>query len=434
MPFEWRVFELAKEPEHPDQNQDAWWLNAQDGVAAIADGVTSGIFSRQWARILTRAAVEDWPNPSDEERFPAWLVELRRQWEAEIDTSGLAWYQRAKLREGGFSTLVWLRLLDNDGLRDGRDQSSVEVMAIGDSCLFHVRDNEMLEAFPLETAREFDSSPLVLGSVDLNRDDQLQFERLEISCRAGDLLVLCTDAVAAWALQRREQGEPVPWSDYWDMSPEAWAAEVCELRMHSKMRYDDATIVLLRVGQAIGGSAEDYSTPAIKLPESVTLQDDSEVDLLAVDWQEPTNSTDTPTLESDDVATKWIAADEPTHVEPEASPEPEVYTGPDTYSLQTPPPDAAPSVEPDLPPPLPTGAAPDSAPPPPPPPNAQTPASEEDWRDQVNTFSERLFKKLSDGLAHGVDKLQEAKDSAVKKLREKTEGTSPDDDSQGRDP
>lgn len=434
MPFEWRVFELAKEPEHPDQNQDAWWLDAQDGVAAIADGVTSGIFSRQWARILTRAAVEDWPNPSDEERFPQWLVQLRGQWEAEIDTSGLAWYQRAKLREGGFSTLVWLRLLENDDLRDGREQSSAEVMAIGDSCLFQVRDDEMLEAFPVDTARAFDSSPLVLGSVDLNRDDQLQFERLEISCNAGDLLVLCTDAVAAWALQRHEQGDPVPWSGYWDMSPEAWAAEVCDLRMHSKMRYDDATIVLLRVGQTVGDSPEDYSTPAIKLPDSVTADDEAEVDLLAVDWEEPTASTETPTLEAEDVATEWSSPDEPNYVEAQTSTEPEVYTGPETYSLQEAPPDAAPRVEPDSPPPLPPGAASKSTPPPPPPPGAQTPTSEEDWRDQVNTFSERLFKKLSDGLTRGVDKLQEAKDSAVKKLREKTDGTSRDDDSQGRDP
>jgi hypothetical protein len=322
--------------------------------------------------------------------------------------------------------LVWLRLLDNDELRDGREQATTEVMAIGDSCLFHVRDDEMLESFPLDVAHEFDSSPLVLGSVDLNRDDQLRFERLEISCRTGDLLVLCTDAVAAWALQRHEQGEPVLWSDYWDMSPEAWAAEVCDLRMHSMMRYDDATIVLLRVGQVAGGLAEDYVPPTIKLPESVTQEEEPEVDLLAVEWEQPTTSTETPTLDSQDVATEWIADDEPAYADAETPTEPVVYTGPDTYSLQTPPSDEAPNLDADSPPPLPPGPVPNSAPPPPPPPGPQT-ATEEDWRDQVNTFSERLFKKLSDGVTRGVDKLQEAKDSAVKKLRDKAEGTSQDD-------
>jgi len=420
MPFEWRVFELAKEPENLEQNQDAWWLNAEDGIAAIADGVTSGIFSRQWARILTRAAVDGWPDPSDEERFPAWLAELRAKWETEIDTAGLAWYQRAKLREGGFSTLVWLRLLENDALRDGQEASPAEVMAIGDSCVFHVRNDELLESFPLDAASEFDSSPLVLGSVDLNRDDQLQFERMEISCCAGDMLVLCTDAVAAWALQRQEQGEPVAWSTYWDMSPEVWATEVCELRMQSKMRYDDATLLLLRVGQVAGGLAEDYSIPDIELPQSVRPDEDREVDLLAVDWEEPVGSTDTPTLGSEDVPTEWINQGNSAYDGQDSS------VDSDTYDLQTPP-DPGTAEESESPPPLPPGAVPNSNPPESPPSPKTQASSDEDWRDQVNTISERWFKKISDGLSRGVDKLQEAKDSAVKKLRDKTDGTSRND-------
>lgn len=421
MPFQWRVFELAKEPEHPDQNQDAWWLNAQDGVAAIADGVTSGIFSRQWAKILTRAAVEKWPDPSDKEQFPAWLVDLRTQWEAEIDTSGLAWYQRAKLREGGFSTLVWMRLLNNDELSDGPEESAAEVMAIGDSCLFHVRDDELLESFPLDASHEFDTSPLVLGSVDLNRDDQLQFERLEISCRTNDLFVLCTDAVAAWALERQEQGDAVPWSSYWDMSPEDWVSEVCELRMHSKMRYDDATVLLLRVSSTAGASPEEYVPPTVVLPKAVEAEEDVEVDLLAVDWEESGGETEPYTEESEDGFPEQVAADEATYIDSET------FAGSDTYALQTPPPAQAPSDDPTVHT-VPTAGESPPGPPPPLPPGATTPRPGEDWRDQVNTFSERLFKKLSDGLSRGADKLQEAKDSAVKKFKDKTEGTSHEND------
>lgn len=424
MPFEWRVFELAKEPEHPDQNQDAWWLNAHEGVAAIADGVTSGIFSRQWAQILTRAAVADWPDPSDDERFPRWLADLRTRWESEIDTSGLAWYQRAKLREGGFSTLVWLRLLDNQGLRDGRDQSPIEVMAVGDSCVFHVRNDALLESFPLEASSQFDSSPMVLGSVDLKRDGQLQFERLEISCRTGDMLVLCTDAVAAWALDRYEQGEPVLWSQYWDMPPEAWVGEICSLRNQGRMRYDDATLLLLRVGQSSGDPAEEHVPPVIRLPENSLADEPPEVDLLAVDdWGEPGVATDVPT--------QVVAADEPTCVVPDAydlrtpepKPEPESEDASDTYDLRAPDPEpqAGPGLPPPLPPRLRTGD--------PPPAPTHRPA-EDDWRDQVNAISERLVKRLSEGLSRGADKLQEAKELAIKKLREKKEGKPKDDGSE----
>jgi len=177
MPFSWRVFSLAKEPEHPEQNQDAWWVDPDRGAAAIADGVTSGIFSGQWAQILTRAAVADWPDPADPARFAAWLGAQRRQWSDQIDTSGLAWYQQAKLREGGFATLVWVRITAAPDPPAGSNTFRLQSLAIGDSCLFHIRGDEMLASFPKSASLDFDSSPLVLGSVDLHRDGQLQFER-----------------------------------------------------------------------------------------------------------------------------------------------------------------------------------------------------------------------------------------------------------------
>ncbi len=419
MPFEWRVFELAKEPEHPDQNQDAWWLNAEDGVAAIADGVTSGIFSRQWARLLTRAVVDDWPDPGNEDRFPAWVSDLRAQWEREIDVSGLAWYQRAKLREGGFSTLLWLRLLDNGGLRDGREESRIEALAIGDSCLFHVRGDELLESFPLDCTGQFDSSPLVLGSVNLKRDDQLQFERLEIASRTGDMIVLCTDSVAAWAMNQYERGDPVPWSNYWDMEPQAWADEVGRLRGQSRMRVDDATLLLLRVSQTAGPPAEQYTAPAIQVPEINVPGDAPEVDLLAVDdWGVPAISDEDPPESTPPDEATCSFSDSVT----------ETYPVADTYAIQMPVPGPEPQAKPGLPA-LPPQAGPPSPPPPlPPMPGAPPQGPPADWRDHVNLFSERLFKKVSEGLSRGVDKLQEAKESAVKKLREKTEGKRQDDD------
>ncbi len=431
MPFEWRVFELAKEPEHPDQNQDAWWLNPESGIAAIADGVTSGIFSRQWAKILTRAVVDDWPDPDHEESFSSWLANLRDGWEKEIDTSGLAWYQRAKLREGGFSTLLWLRLCNNLALKDGTDRSPVEVVAIGDSCLFHIRDNALLESFPLDASGQFDSSPLVLGSVDLRRDSQLQFERVQLEGHAGDLLVLCTDAVAAWAMARYERGEPVRWSDYWYMSAQAWADEVASLRLESTMRVDDATLLLLRLGPTAGLPPEDYDAPALDVSQMSPAQEAPEVDLLAVDdWGLPDTPPQSP---SDEITIDEAPVSETPVSEPAVPGDPREDptvdqspdSEPDTYALQTTPQAVEPPATPNAPPPAPGGGI---AGPPPPPPLSPTEPRQEDWRDQVNSFSERLFKKATEGLSRAADKIQEAKDSAMKKLQEKTDGMLTDDD------
>ncbi|MHB8899633.1 MAG: protein phosphatase 2C domain-containing protein [Thermoguttaceae bacterium] len=414
MPFQWRAFELAKEPEHPDQNQDAWWLNAQAGIAAIADGVTSGIFSRQWARLLTREAVENWPEPGDSDRFAAWLAGLRSRWEREIDVSGLAWYQRAKLREGGFATLLWLRLLDNDGLLEGGGRSRLEAMAIGDTCLFHVRDDRLLDSFPLDTSGQFDSSPLVLGSVDLKRDNQLHFERLEAEIAEGDTLVLCTDAVAAWAVSRYEQGQPVPWSGYWDMAPETWADEVDRLRAESSMRVDDATILLLRVSQTAGPTVEEYVPAAIRSVEGASAADPPDVDLLAVDdWGVPADSVECqPGTTAIGGPAAWSPASAEIYPLQTSAPSAGAQAAPASPPASVPVGPPAPLPSPPAPPPLPAGQPPQRPP--------------ADWRDQVNDFSERLFKKVSEKLSRGVDKLQEAKEAAVKKLREKTDGNRQD--------
>ena len=53
--------------------------------------------------------------------------------------------------------------------------------------------------------------------------------------------------MAAWALRRSESGQPPAWENYWDMPEETWQAEVMSLREQREMRYDDATLLLLRI-------------------------------------------------------------------------------------------------------------------------------------------------------------------------------------------
>ena len=107
-----RVFALPKDPDQPSGYQDACAVDAERRVAAIADGVSSSIFSGPWASILSEAAVGDAPDPAEGELFAAWLQTQRRLWAARIDTSSLAWFQRAKLPMGAFSTLLWVRVLE----------------------------------------------------------------------------------------------------------------------------------------------------------------------------------------------------------------------------------------------------------------------------------------------------------------------------------
>jgi len=262
MQFESRVFQFAKDPERPDENQDACRIDASRGIAAIADGVASGIFSRQWARILTDAVVADDPDPGDAAGFGQWLAVQRNAWQEQIDVASLAWFQKPKLREGAFSTLLWVRLLEA-GEDDPAQPATcrLRASAVGDSCLFCVRGGQVRRAFPVQRAEQLKADPVVIGSVDLGRDDLVEFDSMEETCRDGDLVVLCTDAVAEWAFRRHESGSTPDWEDYWNRTQEQWQQEVDVLRGQRQMRYDDATLVLLRIcRKASGAAGEPYTT------------------------------------------------------------------------------------------------------------------------------------------------------------------------------
>ncbi len=246
--FDTRLFTLAKDPEQPGAYQDACCVDTEHHIAAIADGVSSALFSGPWAAILAEAVVADSPNPCDPEEFGAWLRQQRERWAASIDTSSLAWFQKAKLPAGAFSTLLYARVCEVDDAQAGAFGGyRLVAFALGDSCLFQVRGGELVRSFPLETSDQFEVDPIVLGSVDLGRDHLLEFAILDEMCYPGDELVLCTDAVAEWAVRGYEHGEGPVWSDFWQMSEDDWRSGVVWLRQERQMRIDDATMLMLRV-------------------------------------------------------------------------------------------------------------------------------------------------------------------------------------------
>ena len=288
MRFESRTFMLPKDPEHPGQCQDACQVDAARGVAVIADGVSSAIFSAQWANVLVEAVIDGAPDPTNPAAFAAWLARQRQAWTQRIDSSTLAWHQRAKLPMGAFSTLLWVEVAETGHDEPGAFGAyGLRGFAIGDSCLFHVRRGELVRSFPLETAAEFQADPIVLGSIDLKRDHLMRFTTLNELCYPDDLLILCTDALAEWALKLHEAGGQPDWDRCRGMAEADWQAQIAELRRLRHIRYDDTTLVLLRVlapteAGASGGpppaggqwNVEDWSKKAKAVSEQVAEQID----------------------------------------------------------------------------------------------------------------------------------------------------------------
>jgi hypothetical protein len=49
-------------------------------------------------------------------------------------------------------------------------------------------------------------------------------------------------------MRQLELGTSLDWDSYWNMSPEQWQEWVLQLRQENQIRFDDSTVVLLRVG------------------------------------------------------------------------------------------------------------------------------------------------------------------------------------------
>ena len=249
MLFEHRAFWLPKDVQDADAYEDAFDVDGARGMAAVCDGVASSIFSGRWAQILAKAVVAEPPNVNDRDSVQAWLKRTRDKWSQSIDESALAWHQKPKMLDGAGTTLLWVQVAANaapDGLpRPYRVWS----FSIGDCCLFHVRGNEVLQTFPIQESSRFEDDPLAIRSV-YKKSDVVTFEAIETQCNPGDLLVLCTDAVAAWTMRQLESGTTLDWQSYWNMTNEQWCQWLVQLRQDNQIRYDDSTAVLLRIGGA----------------------------------------------------------------------------------------------------------------------------------------------------------------------------------------
>lgn len=249
---------FPRDPDSPEAYEDASAVSRRLGRAVIADGVSSAMMSRSWARLLTRNAVVS-PPKFDDESLATWVTGLQDVWWKQVDPSRLSWSGQEKLRRSGAQSTLLIADVEPLNAADTRhdDWSSqseyrLTAHAIGDSCLFLVRDGRKILAFPLAKAVEFEASPFALSSKTKGIKYADQFRHLDDRCRVGDVLVLCTDAIAAWAMREYEAGRPVDWQRYRD-DEAAWQADILEFRGigpaddRNRLIVDDCTLLVLDI-------------------------------------------------------------------------------------------------------------------------------------------------------------------------------------------
>jgi len=338
--FKSRSFGYPKDPENPQQNQDSFQISEATGSAVVADGVSSAIFSAAWANILTKHIIQEHPTPTNATDFAQWLANLRTEWEQSIDATNLSWFQRPKMAAGAFSTLLWVQVreiappkpgsnlwnrLQNPDV--GRRCFHVKGHCIGDSCLFHIRPgrtdsekfsgSDLYRALPISSSTGFDLPPVVIGSKDLGRDDQMKFQPIDFLAQEGDLVVLATDAVSQWLLRCYETQAFPCWDLFWNLTQEQWGQELDAMRSAGEIRYDDSTLVLLQLG-----SSKTFLNQPTAVEETVK-EIPAETVSRASTISEPEFTPEPETI------SELVFSPEPEAVsEPEFTPEPETMSEP----------------------------------------------------------------------------------------------------------
>ena len=269
-----------------DYYEDAAAFDLTGRRFAIADGVSSAIFSDVWAKVLVDYAVKGDIPLDDAAALVEWLKPLRDEWKQSLPTT-LNDFQLLRLQatRGGHSTLLGVDVKENKG------EIYFESYSIGDCCMFVFRDGKLHASFPGEDSAFFGINPTSLPSSRIPRERYVA-DVYRGTLEVGDSVVLASDAIACWMFKELEAGKDVDLSFFEKIESLEWSTWVRDSRIEKHMRVDDVTLLMFRIGDN-NKDSEPVEIQAIALQESeVESGADSVVD-------EPTADSvvDVPTAE-----------------------------------------------------------------------------------------------------------------------------------------
>ncbi len=243
----WTAASVPKSGAGGDENEDACAANPSSFRFAIADGASEGWRSGPWARHLATAFAKSPPEPGT---YTEWLAVARSEFPSEKPGGSragpVAWYAEEKQAEGAFATLLGVTFRES---AHGAG-AAWKAVAVGDSCVFQLRDGELVTAFPIDNPKRFGNQPPLVGSVTMDGPEPEWFAgRAEI----GDEFFLLTDGLAEWFLRETAQGRSPAWrlSDVLsDPAPAEFRSWVQTLRTGHVLRDDDSTAVRVRLDHA----------------------------------------------------------------------------------------------------------------------------------------------------------------------------------------
>jgi len=205
---------------------------------SVTDGASESSFASDWAKMLARSYAKTPFNDIDS--LSNIIRNLSSRWFSVHSRTKYPWYVEEKINKGAFSAFLGLSLIKN----------SYSAIAIGDCCLFQVRDNKLVKSFPITEVESFGNTPFLISSNLVNNNHIWDNVRtLSSSFISGDIFILASDAFSQWFLYENIQGNE-PWETIFNMFSdgksifEEW---IISKRKNNEIKNDDITVYLIKV-------------------------------------------------------------------------------------------------------------------------------------------------------------------------------------------
>ena len=246
----WQPKSGNSESEYEDACCYAEGFGPSCARAAVADGASTAFESQSWVNLLVRRFVDDAGPRFDAASFGTWLGAVQTEWtRAEAASPAVesiySLYEDDRFQEGTYGTFLGMELGGLDGVGA---TSWWQALSIGDTVLFHIRDGILVGQSPKMALGDFARGPALVHS----NADRLQTDCAAIVLEsggplaAGDVVLVATDAFAAWMIRRHESGAPV-WDHVAGVDPVSFPGLVAKLRANREMVNDDVTVLVTRI-------------------------------------------------------------------------------------------------------------------------------------------------------------------------------------------
>jgi Protein phosphatase 2C len=245
--FQSSHFSLNKTESTLQQNEDAVYVSDQNLIYAISDGASSSPDAKTWSEMLVTASKDF---GTDESKFENLLPGLKIKWETDWrrrkeENPSSDWWMDESHESLNAATLCVLSFSDTSNCLGNKKWTS---LIVGDSCLFQIRENKLINTSPLLHSSEFNNSPELICSNERIKDKLVKHKN-EGFARKGDIFILATDAVSSWILGNYEKNNLTRLNLMLDqnLDEQQFKKLIMDERLDRSMEDDDSTIVIVRV-------------------------------------------------------------------------------------------------------------------------------------------------------------------------------------------